>query len=214
MSFRVAIMKKIIAIFAIAMPLLSSCGSKSLENYAPIIEDTIRGELAAANFIYNGANSFIDDGLSIIGSLLDHLGYSRLANLTDYLRSDNLGNEIYSLHKEKGLTYLDALTRISNDGTSLYSEYAAMMIDVYKSLEISICNVSILKDTSTDKEWRMVEENTRVVFFFCLSELDTATPSYDCFADEASLEEYIDNLRTQETKATTNDQAFSRGQLL
>ena len=129
---------KIICTIAIAAPLLSSCKSKSLDNYAPIIEDTIRGELAAANFIYGGANSSIDNGLSIIGSLLEHLGYSHLADLTEYLKSENLGDELYDLHQNYGLSYFDALNRIASDNSSPYSEYAEQMLCVYNNLDVVI----------------------------------------------------------------------------
>lgn len=195
-------MKKIIAIFAIAVPLLSSCGSKSLENYVPIIEDTIRGELAAANFIYSGSSSDIDNGLSIIGSLLDHLGYSRLADLTDYLKSDNLGNEIYELHEKNGLSYFDALTRISNDTSSPFADYAGQMLDVYQNLDIVIGEASVIKNTSSTKEWQLVESNSGVVFFFALTGLDTSSTSCQCYADEATLERYIASIKPDEIDAS------------
>lgn len=202
MSIRIAIMKKIIVIFAIAVPLLSSCGSKSLENYTPIIEDTIRGELAAANFIYNDANSTIDNGLSIIGSLLDHLGYSRLANLTEYLKSENLGNELYDLHQNYGLSYFDALTRIATDNSSPYAEYAEQMLCVYNNLDVIIEDVTVIKNTSSTKEWQLFEANSGVVFSFILTGIDSSSPSYQCFADEVSLERYIVSIRPEKINAS------------
>lgn len=198
-------MKKIIALVAIVVPLLSSCGSKSLDNYAPIIEDSIRGELAAANFIYSGSNSDIDNGLSIIGSLLDHLGYSRLADLTEYLKSDNLGNEIYELHEKKGLSYFDALTRISNDTSSPFADYADQMLDVYQNLDVVIGETSVIKNTSSTKEWQLVESNSGVVFYFSLTGLDTSSPSYQCYADEATLERYIASIKPDEIDASQSN---------
>lgn len=198
-------MKKIICAIVIAVPLLSSCGSKSLDNYVPIIEDTVRGELAAANFIYNGANSTIDNGLSIIGSLLDHLGYSRLANLTEYLKSDNLGNELYDLHQKYGLSYFDALKRIAADSSSPYAGYAEQMLGVYDNLDVAIEDVSVIKNTSSEKEWRLIEANSGVVFFFILTGIDTSSPSCHCFADEASLEHYIASIMPEQINASQSN---------
>ncbi len=197
--------KKIICTITIAVPLLSSCNSKSLDDYTPIIEDTIRGELAAANFIYDGANSSIDIGLSIIGSLLEHLGYLCLANLTEYLKSENFGNELYDLHQNYGLSYFDALNRIATDNSSPYAEYAEKMLGVYNNLDVVIEDATVIKNTSSTKEWQLIEANSGVVFFFIRTGIDSSSPSYQCFADEESLERYIASISPEEINASQSN---------
>lgn len=191
-------MKRItIIIIAFASLFLSACSTRTLEKYMPQIEDSIRGELSAANFIYCDANSKIDKGISIIGSLLDHLGYTYLSELTSYLKSDNLGDKLCSLHIDNGLSFREALIKLAHDDSSPDSQYAEQMLELYHGLEISLSNITMHRNTSVVKEWSILEENSNVVFYFRLTGADTAFPTYSCYAEEKSLNHYIANIQPQ-----------------
>ena len=197
-------MKRFFLLTLVVLPLLVSCQSRSIANYSVEIEDTIRGELATAQFIYNRPMSDLDKGINIIGSLLSHLGYPVLADITDLLKSDNLGNELYLLHEEQGYSYFEALTKIANSTSSPFSEAAGQMLDIYQKIDVSIGNVSLTKNTSSVKQWHLIEVNSNISFFFILTGLDTSTPCYQCFADKDDFERYISDIQKDYLDSTNN----------
>lgn len=190
--------------FAGLLCLLNACSSLPPKEYEANIEDTVRGELSAAKVLRESKETNLELALSIIGSVLNHFGYHHLADVADFLIRDNIGDEIYDLHINKGLSFYEALSKIAMTQSGLNAEYAKQILEEYKNLNISIHDFRLLKNTPSTKEWQFVEGNSGVKFFFKINNEDSSTPSFDCFADIESLEHFIYNYSVDNYNESAN----------
>ena len=97
-------MKKRLLLLGMVLPLLlCACKNVMPDDYRQDLEDSVKGELAVAQFVFDKSGLPVNKSVLMAGSFLLKIGCPQLSFLADRLEGlqcdeDNLGNRISKMH--------------------------------------------------------------------------------------------------------------------
>lgn len=192
-------MRKILLLGLVLPVFMFSCKNVDPAGYEQEIEDSVRGELAVAYFVFGNSGISLNETLVEAGSFLLKLGCPRLLFLADRLEGlktdeNNLGNKISRMHDDHGLSYFRTFESLAADTAYPYMEYAQSLKNIYSDLELELTEPELVRRTSSLRRWEFQEKVSGVDFVAEVSGLDGKRPVFKCVAEPESLQRYIDRV--------------------
>lgn len=191
-------MKKRLLLLGMVLPvLLCACKSVKPDAYRTELEDSVKGELAVAQFVFEKSGLPVNKSVLMAGSFLLKMGCPQLSILADRLEGlkcdeDNLGNKISKMHDSHGLSYARTFASLAADTAMPYAEYAALLREIYDNMEIELSEPELIRRTPSTRQWRLRENISGVEFKAEVSGLDGSRPVFSCVPEPESLQRYID----------------------